>query len=261
MGIYSSYVKDLVRRYVQNPSLPMTQQIDLSLPHFFNFDYPIWAESYRPILERKIIMKYFSSEICCESVGEWKIYLEQKLNEIMPYYNELYLTTSKKYDWLEDVNTLETYEGNKTATGKVLGKIDNTSIQNDNTINNESQNNIITGKDNTKGKTLKSDFPQANFAGSDYGTNLDEIENEQTTTGTTTNDRKSATTGESNLVGKTSSDTDTTNKEDDIYTRVRKGLSGARSLTQLNVEYRNSLINIDKMIVDELKDLFMMLWR
>ena len=73
MGVYSWRIKDMVRSYVQDPYLPMTQQIDLSLPHFFNFEYPIWADSYRPTLERKIIMKYFTKEICTEDVGEWKI--------------------------------------------------------------------------------------------------------------------------------------------------------------------------------------------
>lgn len=261
MAIYSWRIKDMVKSYVQDPYLPMTQQIDLSLPHFFNFSYPIWAESYKPVLERKIIMKYFTKEICSEDVGEWKIFLEQRMNEIMPYYNEVYKTVSKEFEWLVDMDNSETYEGNKMQTGTINGTLTGKTTGND--TGTSTTNIIDTGEtvDTSKAKDLKSDLPQANYNNLDYGTSLNEID----TTGTNKSIRDSSTNATNTLDStsevNTNNNTSTNANANDTYSRIRKGLSGSRSLTQLNVEYRESLINIDKMIVDELKDLFMTLWR
>ena len=52
--------------------------------------YPIFDEQYRPVLEKKILKHYYTREIGEESVGLWKMRLNNKLNEIMPYYNQLF---------------------------------------------------------------------------------------------------------------------------------------------------------------------------
>lgn len=56
----------------------------------FNFDFPIFDENYRQVLCRKILKHYYTREIAHETVGRWKLALNAKLNEIMPYYNQLY---------------------------------------------------------------------------------------------------------------------------------------------------------------------------
>ena len=56
----------------------------------FDFDFPIFDESYRNVLETKIIKHYYTREIGFETYGLWKLKLDTKLNEIMPYYNKLY---------------------------------------------------------------------------------------------------------------------------------------------------------------------------
>ena len=60
-----------------------------------NFDfglqnYPIFNESYRNILNNNILNHYYENEIGFETANLFKFYLNQKLNEIMPYYNILY---------------------------------------------------------------------------------------------------------------------------------------------------------------------------
>ena len=54
-------------------------------------DYPIFNESYRNILNQKILNHYYENEIGFETANLFKFYLNNKLNEIMPYYNQLYL--------------------------------------------------------------------------------------------------------------------------------------------------------------------------
>ena len=38
-----------------------------AIPHIFDFDFPIFDETYRSILERKILKHYYTREICEES--------------------------------------------------------------------------------------------------------------------------------------------------------------------------------------------------
>ena len=64
--------------------------IDSSKGNIFDFDYPIFDEAYRGILEKKIIRHYYTREIGAETFGLFQLYLSDKMNEIMPYYNQLY---------------------------------------------------------------------------------------------------------------------------------------------------------------------------
>lgn len=74
--------------------------------------YPIWDESYRNVLNDKIKNHYLFREIGQETPGRFKHYLDTKLNEIMPYYNQLYQTTLQNYDISVVSETSETYEAN-----------------------------------------------------------------------------------------------------------------------------------------------------
>ena len=53
-------------------------------------NYPIFDEKYRSTLNQNILYHYYESEIGLETPELFKFYLNQKLNEIMPYYNVLY---------------------------------------------------------------------------------------------------------------------------------------------------------------------------
>ena len=60
-----------------------------------NFDfqmtsYPIFDENYRETLNHNILYHYYEDEIGLETAPLFRLYLNQKLNEIMPKYNELY---------------------------------------------------------------------------------------------------------------------------------------------------------------------------
>lgn len=66
------------------------QILSASAPKVFSFNYPIFDENYRTILEKKILKHYYTREICAETVGLWKLWLDARMNEIMPYYNQLY---------------------------------------------------------------------------------------------------------------------------------------------------------------------------
>lgn len=293
MSKYTTQVRWIIEQATyENQDLPISQRISLACPRIFNFNFPMWVEEYRTTLEKKILMHYFNKEIAFETVGLWKFYLEERLNLIMPYYNELYATTVKQYDWLSDTNGRETYVGNKKlqenakydASGN--SKSDLTGDTTDNFTGNVKDtggetfsgtgSSTTSGTQTQKTKTLKSDLPQANYANLDYGTEL--TEGEQSGTSQETNTTKnSSSTDKTNTTVTTNTDTvhasqttntDTTQKSsnnlqsntDDTYTRERNGAFGSRSLTELLMQYRDSLLNIDNMVINELQDLFMMIY-
>ena len=78
--------------------------IEKAVPLIFDFDFPIFDENYRNVLCTKIIKHYYTREIGEETYGLWKLRLDKAMNEIMPYYNQLYLSELIKFNPLYDVD-------------------------------------------------------------------------------------------------------------------------------------------------------------
>lgn len=80
-------------------------------------NYPIWNESYRNILNKKILDHYYMNEIGYETAELFKHFLNARMNEIMPYYNDLYNNQEKLInDTLENVDLYESSTRNNTNT-------------------------------------------------------------------------------------------------------------------------------------------------
>ena len=92
---------------------PSTELIDKAIPNIFNFNFPCFDENYRKILCKKILLHYYTREICEETVGLWKLRLCTRLNEIMPYYNQLYRSAAIEFNPFYDVEYSRTIKRNK----------------------------------------------------------------------------------------------------------------------------------------------------
>lgn len=164
--------------------------IDKSWNKIFK-NFPIFDETYREGLCKKILNHYYTREICAETVSLWKFWLNQKMSEIMPYYNKLYLSEQLKYDPLHEIDfTREINEktnadktGNGTTnasnnstlsasgTGTNTFSADNTQTEKTDstrTITGESENKTIntgtvTTDSTTSGQDLHSDTPQGSI--------------------------------------------------------------------------------------------------
>ena len=51
------------------------ETVTKAAPVIFDFDFPMFDESYRLPLERKILKHYYTREISAETVGLWKLWL------------------------------------------------------------------------------------------------------------------------------------------------------------------------------------------
>ena len=162
----------------------ISEIIGMSRDKIFDFNYPIFDESYKPILEEKILTHYYTREIGFETVGLWKHFLKMRMNEIMPYYNKLYISESlmpdnifNDTDYIREGEKHDTGEGTETLDG--LGAMTGTVAD---VIHSETEDGGADSVDRTGGEsrntekstsnepkkdtwTLYSDTPQGGVAG------------------------------------------------------------------------------------------------
>ena len=206
--------------------------LDKSWSKIFS-DFPIFDEEYRAELCKKILRHYYTREICCETVGRWKLFLSDKMRNIMPYYNQLYQSELLKIQPLVSVDRSVTHKGigSETKTTKT------------NTTN--------TSSSSTDGSTdtwsYYSDTPQGSISGLDSNEYLTNATHNVGSDGTN-----------SRLNDATSENETGTGVRKDMYVDKVLGYEGNQS--EMLLKFRETFLNIDMMVIDELKDLFFTLY-
>lgn len=185
--------------------------------------YPIFDEGYRTGLNAKILDHYWNREIGTESVDMFKLAMRRKMNEIMPYLNQLYTSTQLEFDPLSTIDI-------HTVTA------DTTEVVASGTTTSESVNESTGGS-----RSVTSETPQTMLAGNkDYASAAADVNSSSNT--------------EANSSDATSQNSNTENAGDSRVT----GYQGIPS--DLLMAYRASLINVDMMVITQLEELFMLVW-
>lgn len=184
--------------------------------------YPIFNEAYRAILNGKIIDEYWNREICTETVDNFTLMLRRKMDQIMPYYNKLYESELIEYKALSSIN-IESQTSNDAST------------QGDGTATVVSESDVL-----SKSRAVNSSTPQTMLSGNeDYATSSSDTNSNAETDSTSTNE--------------TSNTTSSANTGTSLVT----GYQGAAS--DLITKYRNTLLNIDTLVIADVQDCFMLL--
>lgn len=135
MSLYTTEVRficEVAAGYTESQGADKIDEIiNAAIPSIFNFDFPIFDEAYRFNLEKQILRHFYLREIGQETVGLWKFYLSQKLNDIMPYYNQLYKSQLLEFNPLYDVDLTREH----TTTGKDEKTFSNSSDTSNKQIN------------------------------------------------------------------------------------------------------------------------------
>lgn len=215
----------------------------------FNFDFPIFDENYRQILCRKILKHYYTREIAHETVGRWKLALNAKLNEIMPYYNQLYKSELLEFNPFYDVDLTRSREGSGTSN-----KTSNNTETNSGTSKNVSSG---SGTSNTDTLNRFSDTPQNSMdtqgiADSVPLTTVTKVNEDNTTT----NESTDTLTRNDNKTGSGIENINNTDK----YIETVKGKQGTENYSSLLKKFRETFLNIDMMIIEDCSDCFFTLW-
>lgn len=109
----------------------------------FNFgltSYPIYNETHREALNQKILNHYYENEIGFETANLFKFYLNNKMNEIMPYYNELY--RKQEIMLLNAMDNVDLYEESNRKNQNTIGTTSNSSTDNKNLFQDTPQGKI-----------------------------------------------------------------------------------------------------------------------
>ena len=215
----------------------------------FNFDFPIFDENYRQVLCRKILKHYYTREIAHETVGRWKLALNAKLNEIMPYYNQLYKSELLEFNPFYDVDLTRSREGSGTSNR----------TSNNTETNSGTSKNVSSGSSTNNTDTLNrfSDTPQNSMdtqgiTDSVPLTTVTKVNEDNTTTNESTD---TLTRNDS----KTGNGTENINNTDKYIETVR-GKQGTENYSSLLKKFRETFLNIDMLIIEDCSDCFFTLW-
>lgn len=209
----------------------------------FTSKVSFFDEQYRGVLCKKILKHYYLREIGCETVGIWLLWMNTKLEEIMPYYNKLYESELIKFNPMYDVDWNR--KGNKTGNESGSGSR-STSGKNSGT-------NTQSGTSSNTRKDLYSDTPQGALTGIESETYLS---NARKVSDSGETGAKSSTSGSYEDSESSSNNVDTT--ED--YVESVSGKQGGSSYSKLLNEFRETFLNIDMQVIEEFEEMFMGMW-
>ncbi|CAA67659.1 lower collar protein [Bacillus phage B103] len=293
MASYTMKLSTYIEMWSQyETGLSMAEKIEKGRPKLFDFQYPIFDESYRKVFETHFIRNFYMREIGFETEGLFKFNLETWLIINMPYFNKLFESELIKYDPLE--NTRLNTTGNKkndterndnrdtTGSMKADGKSNTKTSDKTNATGSSKEDGKTTGSvtDDNFNRKIDSDQPDSrlNLTTNDgqgtleYASAIEEnnTNNKRNTTGTNnvTSSAESESTGSGTSDTVTTDNANTTtndklnsqinNVEDYIESKI--GKSGTQSYASLVQDYRAALLRIEKRIFDEMQELFMLVY-
>ena len=193
--------------------------------NIWDFEYPsYYTGDQKKAFEQKVIDHFYFRQIGQETPGRWLHYFRSRMREIMPYYIQRYESEAllkNAGDPLESYNLTETMKQKTTDKG-----------------NSESSSE---GKNSTEGVSKFSDTPTGSID------NLDKY----LTSGT-----------QSDASGSSSGSATASHENENAleYELTRRGNIGVQPLGQEINVYRSALINVDMEIINELDDLFLMVY-
>lgn len=196
--------------------------IDDALSH-----YPLFSEEYRSTLNSKIKTHFWFNEIGHETIDIFLFQLKVKMNEIMPYYNQMYESELTKRDPFLTVRmtSRNTSSGSTRTTGET------------------SEQGSSTSSTDAKSRAVQSETPQVMLSGNgDYATGAADSTS-------LTGVKSSSTSGGSQS---------TTSSSDGSGSATQEGFSG--SMASLIQAHRDAIVNVDMMVIAQLEPLFMYVW-
>ena len=231
MSKYTIQLRELFEPIIYNPPLYERTEIEEAFKEYDLSDY-LTEEQIAVIenngiwtkdkLAKKIVDHYYMYEIGQETPSLFLYNARVKMRELMGYYAALIYSANINYEPLVNVDYTESLERT----------LNNTSNGSSNSSSNSDTLSI--GSDTPQNRVTKQAILNGVYASS---TNYHENNIEDSTTN------------------------EVTSSGDEEYTKHVKGNSGVSATAQKMVEqYRDNIRNIDIEIINDLRDLFMLLW-
>ena len=190
--------------------------------NLFDFPYNLYDNDLKPWFQEKFFQHFMFYEIGFDTIGMFKQRLMSKLNDIFPYYKQLYETEirSKGIDFMLNKDLKESYVRELTSNS-----------------NSNQESNVTSNSLSTAGQLTPSLIA-----------NSQKIDKFMDTAQKDSGISNSTSTGESN------------GNSREEYTLTSQGNIGITSSAELLAKWRETLLNIDLMIFEECNDLFMQIF-
>lgn len=234
-----------------NYTMTINECLNNPLTPMFNFDYPFYVddEEAKTKFEEKFMLYYWNCEIGFETFARFQKALQARLTIKMPYYQQLYETelASKDINFLLNKDLRETFTREIDTENETSGT--NTTQQ---TSNNESSLKQEGTSTNTHKESSISDGVSTSSLADGYLTGTSSDNGSNSTTGTTNSTDKL--TSEGTL---SQSENGKTVEKTDLLSQGNIGITSSAELLQ---KWRDVLINIDEIIIEDCRDLFMRIY-
>jgi len=288
LASYTMQLKDVIDELTIHEATNTRDRIERGRLKLFDFDYPIFDETYKKVWETNFIRNFYMREIGFETDGLFKFQLESWLLINMPYYNKLFESELIEFDPLINakIDVTHVKKNDKTqndvrdtsheATTSGTSHSDSDSTSDTTTTTDKDSTGSVT--DDNFNRTLKSNNPdnRLNLSANDgegvieYASEITENnENDKSTsvgneTGTGTNhttDNQSADTVASSTSDATQNDklNSVVNDVED-FIEHRAGKVGIQTYSQMLSEYRSTFMRIEKQMHKEMQELFMQVY-
>ena len=190
--------------------------------NLFDFPYNLYNNDLKPWFEEKFYQHFMFYEIGFDTIGMFKQRLMAKLNDIYPYYRQLYETEirTKNIDFMLNKDLKESYVRELTSNS-----------------NSSQESNTASNGLSTAGQLTPSLIANSQKIDKFMDTaQKDESSSNATSTGESTGNSK------------------------EEYTLTSQGNIGITSSAELLDKWRQVLLNIDLLIFEECHDLFMQIF-
>lgn len=238
---------------LQNKTLDEMLEICRNL--IFDFSYPFYTENEeaKADFEHMFILLHYKDNWGVETSGEFKFWLKNRLTLVMDEYKQLYKTMSYEYNPLQNHSLTRNIQrkGNETNEEKTT----DTTSGNGSTANNIHVNGSHTEKSKNDNQNIHSDNPQVNFSGQDYASNMDRQQIETHVNDSSVSNTNGSTTHSQTL----NSNGTSTDKKDFSNDEVMKESGYLGNIQDAINKERELIVNINRRLCEECKDLFFLL--
>lgn len=217
------------------------------------FDYPsYYKDAEKKTFEKKVTDHFYFRQIGQETPGRWLHYFRSRMREIMPYYIQLYESAEVMAaldDPFGNVDIVETFE--QETTGSSTGS--NKTTTEESSAGTESRSESREGSENKERRF--SATPQGAIENLD--SYLTDAERNANTHSEDVSSEAAVTSNSDSTINNTGS---TSNTETITHRLTKKGNQGVNTYAHDMKELRETFLNIDMMVINELKDLFLMVY-
>lgn len=207
----------------------------------WDFDYPSYYKGeQKAAFEQKVLDHFWTRQIGQETVGRFLLYFRRTMREIMPYYIQRYESVDMMKDPairpLDNYNMVEEFQQESSESGG--GTHETTGTASGHGTEKKTRAESVTPDGQLNWALNPSDPSSISL---DYASNVEQEINDNNASETNT------------TVGSNTS----TNQGNTTHTLTRRGNIGVTTYAQLLEGYRQTFLNIDMEIIEDLESCFL----